>query len=44
MTQFDARDYRRWAAGLQELGFNGNDRLAGELQQTIDRYQLFRFD
>ncbi len=44
MTQFDSRDYRRWAAGLQELGFNGNDTLAAELQQTIDRYQLFRFD
>ncbi len=44
MKQIDAHDYRRWAAGLQELGFNGNDQLAGELQQTIDRYQLFRFD
>ena len=44
MTQFDSRDYRRWAAGLQELGFNENGELAGELQRTIDRYQLFRFD
>lgn len=44
LAQFGPRDYRRWAAGLQELGFNGNDALAGQLQRTIDRYQLFRFD
>ena len=44
MTQFSETDYRRWAAGLQELGFNDNDDLAKQLLQTIDRYQLFRFD
>lgn len=44
MTQFSATDYRRWAAGLEELGFNKTDDLAKQLLQTIDRYQLFRFD
>ena len=44
MTQFSETDYRRWAAGLEELGFNGTDDLAEQLLRTIDRYQLFRFD
>lgn len=44
MTQFGNTDYRRWAAGLEELGFNGTDDLAGQLVRTIDKYQLFRFD
>ncbi|THH36491.1 glucosaminidase domain-containing protein [Neolewinella litorea] len=44
LREFGPRDYRRWAAGMQELGFNANDDLARQLQQTIDRYQLFRFD
>ncbi|MGB3799984.1 MAG: glucosaminidase domain-containing protein [Lewinella sp.] len=44
LTQFGPRDYRRWSAGMQELGFLGNDQLATEIQRTIDRYQLFRFD
>ena len=44
LRQFGPRDYRRWAAGLEELGFNGNEDLAGQLQRTIDRYQLFRYD
>ncbi len=44
LGQFGSRDYRRWSAGMQELGFNDNGRLASELQRTIDRYQLFRFD
>lgn len=44
MTQFSETDYRRWAAGLEELGFNNTDDLAEQLLRTIDRYQLFRFD
>jgi hypothetical protein len=44
MTQFPEADYRRWAAGLEELGFNKTDDLAKQLLGTIDRYQLFRFD
>ncbi|WP_020566896.1 glucosaminidase domain-containing protein [Neolewinella persica] len=44
MSQFSETDYRRWAAGLEELGFNKTDDLAKQLLQTIDRYQLFRFD
>ncbi|MBB4080455.1 hypothetical protein GGR28_003089 [Lewinella aquimaris] len=44
MTQFDARDYRRWSAGLQELGLNNDGTLAAQLQRTIDRYELARFD
>jgi len=44
MTQFSETDYRRWAAGLEELSFNGTDDLAEQLLRTIDRYQLFRFD
>ncbi|MFK8165445.1 MAG: glucosaminidase domain-containing protein [Lewinella sp.] len=44
MRQFSETDYRRWAAGLEELGFNKTDDLAKQLLLTIDRYQLFRFD
>ncbi|MCP9236870.1 glucosaminidase domain-containing protein [Lewinella sp. JB7] len=44
MRQFDARDYRRWSAGLEELGFNAEAGLAAQLQRTIDRYELARFD
>lgn len=44
LTQFPATDYRRWAAGLGELGYNDTDDLAKQLLQTVDRYQLFRFD
>ncbi|WP_116125475.1 glucosaminidase domain-containing protein [Lewinella sp. IMCC34183] len=44
LAQFGPRDYHRWAAGMQELGFNANGNLASELQRTIDRFQLFRFD
>ncbi len=44
MTQFGETDYRRWAAGLEELGLNGTEDLAGQLLRIIDRYQLFRFD
>lgn len=44
MRQFGETDYRRWAAGLQELRFNDNPDLAEHLVRTIDRWQLFRFD
>ncbi|MTB53198.1 glucosaminidase domain-containing protein [Lewinella sp. W8] len=44
MRQFGETDYRRWAAGLQELKFNDNPKLAEQLVRTIDRWQLFRFD
>ena len=44
LAQFGPRDYRRWAVGLEELGFQENGALASELQRTIDRYQLFRYD
>jgi hypothetical protein len=44
MTQFSETDYRRWAAGLDELGFSGSDDLAEQLLRTVDRFQLFRFD
>lgn len=44
MIQFGETDYRRWAAGLEELGFNDTEDLAAQLLRTIDRYQLFRFD
>lgn len=44
LTQYGETDYRRWAAGLEEIGFNDTDELAGQLTRTIDRYQLFRFD
>ena len=44
LTQFSETDYRRWAAGLEELEFNGTDDLARQLVRTVDKYQLFRFD
>lgn len=44
MTQFSETDYRRWAAGLEELDYNDTDDLAKQLLRTVDRYQLFRFD
>ncbi|WP_116108081.1 glucosaminidase domain-containing protein [Lewinella sp. IMCC34191] len=44
LAQFGPRDYRRWSAGMQELGFLDNEQLATDIQRTIDRYQLFRFD
>ena len=44
LTQFGETDYRRWAAGMEELGYAGTDDLATQLLRTIDRYQLFRFD
>lgn len=44
MTQFSETDYRRWAAGLEELNFNNTDDLAEQLLRTIDRFQLFWFD
>jgi hypothetical protein len=37
-------DYRKWAAGLEELGLLDRPGLAAELIATIDRYQLFRYD
>ena len=44
LSQFGPNDYRRWAAGLEELGFNETEGLAEQLVTVIDRYQLFRFD
>ena len=44
LTQFSETDYRRWAAGLGELGYNDTDDLAKQLLRTVDKYQLFRFD
>ncbi|MBC6994455.1 glucosaminidase domain-containing protein [Neolewinella lacunae] len=44
LTQFNKTDYRRWAAGMEELGFNDTEDLAAQLLRTIDRYQLFQFD
>lgn len=44
MRQFDERDYRRWARGLQELGLNEDAALAEELTSVIERYELFRYD
>lgn len=44
MVQFSETDYRRWAAGLEELGFNDSDDLAEQLLRTVDKFQLFRFD
>ncbi len=44
LTQFGPNDYRRWAAGMEELGYNGEDDLANQLVTVIDKFQLFRFD
>ncbi|MEM9259279.1 MAG: glucosaminidase domain-containing protein [Bacteroidota bacterium] len=44
LLQFGETDYRRWAAGLEELGFNETDNLAEQLLRTIDHYQLFQYD
>ena len=44
MTQFGAKDYRMWAAGLEELGFNGTENLARQLIETIERFRLDRLD
>lgn len=44
LSQFSETDYRRWAAGLEELRFNNTDDLARQLIRTVDKYQLFRFD
>ena len=44
MRQFSKTDYRRWAAGLEELGFNGTPDLARQLIAVIEQHQLFRFD
>ncbi|MEM1358834.1 MAG: glucosaminidase domain-containing protein, partial [Bacteroidota bacterium] len=44
LLQFGETDYRRWAAGLEELGFNETENLAEQLLRTIDHYQLFQFD
>ncbi len=44
LKQFSNSDYRKWAAGLEELNFSEGDALAQQLVRTIDKYQLFRFD
>lgn len=44
LTRFSETDYRRWAAGMRELGYGKMEDLDGQLLRTIDRYQLFRFD
>jgi len=44
MKQFSETDYRKWSAGLEELGYGDTDGLAEQLVRTVDRYQLFRFD
>ena len=44
IRQFAATDYRRWAAGLQELGLNGDERYAADVTALIERYGLDRFD
>ena len=44
MRQFDERDYRRWARGLQELGLSEEVALAEDLVGVIERYELFRYD
>lgn len=42
LTQFTETDYRRWAAGLEELGFSDTDDLAKQLLRTVDKYQIGR--
>ncbi len=44
LTQFHETDYRRWAAGLDELEFGDATELGEQLIRTIDKYQLFQFD
>lgn len=44
LKQFSNADYRKWAAGLEELSFSDTDELAQQLVRTVDKYQLFRFD
>ncbi|CAH1002474.1 hypothetical protein LEM8419_03353 [Neolewinella maritima] len=42
LQQFDARDYRRWALGLEELGYRGA--TAAEIVRVVEGYGLARFD
>lgn len=44
LKQFGPHDYRRWAAGMEELGLNDTDDLAAQLLTVIDRWQLFQYD
>ncbi len=42
LRQFDGRDYRRWALGLEELGFAGAG--AEEIVRVVEGYGLSVFD
>ena len=42
LRQFDGRDYRRWALGLEELGFAGA--RAEEIVRVVEGYGLYKFD
>lgn len=44
MKQFGPQDYRKWAAGLGELGLNHDPALAGDIVRVVERYDLGRFD
>ena len=44
MTQFTPTDYRRWAVGLQELGFNKTPNLAAQLIAIVENNGLTRYD
>ncbi|OAV43119.1 glucosaminidase domain-containing protein [Lewinella sp. 4G2] len=44
LQQFGPRDYQKWAAGLEELGYNGTPDLRKQLVTTIEQYELYRFD
>ncbi len=40
----DVRDYKGWAQGLQACGYATNPHYAELLIQTIETYQLYRYD
>ena len=42
LRQFDGRDYRRWALGLEELGFAGA--RGEEILRVVEGYGLAQFD
>jgi flagellum-specific peptidoglycan hydrolase FlgJ len=44
LFRLNKKDYRAWAHGLQTAGYATDPSYAQRLIQTIERYELYRFD
>jgi hypothetical protein len=44
LFQFDIRDYRAWARGLQQYGYATDKAYANKLIKLIEDYELYRYD